>query len=361
MIPEGKIGPRSVVIMAVLAISPNVFYASSIAADYGLNAAWMVILAAGLLALIASYIPKKLMDRFPQQTITEVGYQVLGKYLGFAAGLMIFNFFLMDSSLSLRLTADRVLTAYMPNTPVPVMMLALLVVGIGGAYLGLEAIARAVVIAHWLLLVTVFVPIVLTVNFWEPDNLAPWLGAGLPAIGIGGLSMIGLFADIFLIAVIYPSISKSQGGNIWVSSVFWGMLLLVITTLGVQLVFPTPVLSETLFPLTQVSRLVYMGRFLQRIDAFIAFFWIGMYAFRFSLVFLLALNTLTQLLRLPYYRPFMFSLGAVVFALGLIPRDIMEATYIVTGIFWRTSWAIVFGLPGIMLLVSLFRKGVKAG
>lgn len=363
MISQGKIGPRSVVIITALSISISCFYASSIAADYGGYAAWLVILLAGLVALALSFFPARLMRSFPDSTIIEVCYQVLGKYLGFLVGLIFAGHFLLEAALSLRLGCDRILTSYMPNTPLSVMMLAMLSVGLAGAYLGLEAVARAIVIAFGLLLFTLFFPILVSVNFMDYLNLFPLLGAGLPAVALGGVSMVGMFSDVLLISVIYPSISKFKDGrvNVWAPSIWWALVILLFTTIGAQLIFPPTILTENLFPLVQVTRLVYLGRFFQRIDAFLAFFWIGAYGFRYALVLLLAANVLAQLLRLPYYRPLLISLGVIAFAIGMIPHDMIETTYIVTSIFWRTGWLIAFVLPGILLLVSYFRRGVNNG
>ena len=360
MISQGKIGPRGVVIITALSISMSSFYASSIAADYGGYAAWLVILLAGLIALALSMLPGRLMRRFPDSTIIEVCYQVLGKYLGFLVGLVFVGHFLLEASFGIRLGSDRILTSYMPNTPLSVLMLGMLLVGLAGAYLGLEAVARAIVIAYGLILFTVIFPILAAVNFMDLYNLFPLLGSGLPAVALGGVSMVGMFSDVLLISVIYPSISKDDRVNVWASSIWWGLAILLFTTIGIQLIFPPTILTENLFPLVQASRLVYLGRFFQRIDAFLAFFWMGAIAFRFSLVYLLAANTLTQLLRLPYYHPFLLSLGVIAFSIGMIPHDIIETTYIVTGIFWRTGWLIAFVLPGILLLVSYFRRGVNS-
>lgn len=363
MISQGRIGPRSAVIITVLFVSLSLFFAPSIAADYGITAAWMVISLAGLLAMAASVLPWLLMRNFPDRTIIEVGYVVAGRYLGFILGLIIFSYFLLNMAVSLRMVGERIQAAYLPGTPLSVTMLTLLAVGAVGAFLGLEAIARAIVIASGLLLASGLIPILLTRNFWNMFNFLPWLGSGLKPIAIGGISMMGMFSDVLLLALIYPSISKEQrgGGNIWLQSAFWCFVLAFFITVGTQMVFPYPVLNENLFPLTQVSRLVYEGRFLQRIDAFISFFWYGAYAFKFSLAYLLAANALTQLLRLPYYRPFLFGLGIIAFTLGMVPHDIMESTYIVTNIIWRLSPAVAFLLPGLLFLVTLFRRKEGAG
>ncbi|NPV90296.1 MAG: endospore germination permease [Firmicutes bacterium] len=363
MIPQGKIGSKGAVIVIAMFIALNFFFAPTIASTYGFTAAWLVVLLAGLLAMLAAVLPWLLMRKFPDQTIIEVGYTLAGKYLGFIINLLIFNYFLLDMVFTLRISAERIQVAYLPVTPLEVVMLTLLLVGVGGACLGLESIARSIVIASGLLLASILIPIILTYNFWNAYNFFPLLGSGFKPIAIGGISMIGVFSDVIMLALIYPSISKSQGGksNLWSRSVLWGMVLGLVMTVGSQLLFPYLVLNESLFPFLQVSRIVYLGRFVQRLDVFLAFFWFGAYALRFAMVYLLTMFSLAQLLRLPYHHPFLYSLGVIAFTLALIPHDIVEATNIVSGVFWRTSWLVAFILPGVLLLVSQFRgrEGAK--
>ncbi|NPV91256.1 MAG: endospore germination permease [Firmicutes bacterium] len=355
---QGKLGSRPAIIATVLTISLSIFFIPTIAADYGHNAAWMVILLAGVLAIVLSLILNRLMRLFPDKTIVEVSYIVLGKYLGFLAGLLIFAFFLFDSALSLRLIGDRITTIYLPSTPLSVAMVYLLIGGVFCAYLGIEPIVRGVAISWGFLLVAALLPIILSFPFWKVQNLFPLFGSGWKPIAIGGLSMLGLFSEVILLAVIYPSISTKQPENLWTPSIVWALVLMLITTIGVELVFPYPVLNETLFPLAQVSRLVYLTQYIQRIDSFISFIWMGAMTYKFALVYTVTVFTLTQLFRLPYYKPFIFGLGIIVFTLGMLPHDIIEVTYLISEWFWRIGWVIAFALPGIMLLVFYFRRRV---
>lgn len=361
MKPEGRIGPHAAVVAASLLPSMYILFAPSIAADYGLSAAWLVQLAAGLFALALSLFPDRLMSRFKGRTIIEVGYLLLGGFGGFAAGLLIFVFFLIDTALDLRIVADRITTVYLPSTPLSVVMLTMALTGLWGAYLGIETISRSILVGYRIMLLSVIIPVGLSAIFWNVGNFFPLLGTGPVNIAKGGAAMAGMFSEmVVLLAIIYPAIkTRPKDTGIITRSALWAAVFLFIATIGVQLVFPAPILNENLFPLVEVSRLVFLSRFVQRIDAITTFIWISGMLFKYTLLLIAALYSLTQLLRLPYYRPFLLPVSIIVFALANLPHNIIQSHNLASKFGWPIGLVIGFALPGFLLLVAHLRPGVK--
>ncbi|NLK52535.1 MAG: endospore germination permease [Syntrophomonadaceae bacterium] len=351
MLSEGKIGPAEAVCTASILLCLNALVSASIAADYGLQAAWMVLLLVGGLSGIGVVILMRLMEHYPDQSIIEVSQEVLGPVPGFMIGMIFFFFFLLAAVLFLRVEADRIVTVYLPDTPTSVLVLFMLITGVVSAFIGLESLSRTLHILSIPLIASIILPLILAYNFWDWNNLFPLWGSGLSGILKGGFLLSGMFADILILALIYPSIRVNKTAQIWSKALILGVSTNVATTIGVLLVFPIPNINENLFPVVQTARLVFLSRFVQRVDAFFAFFWMIAIMLKFNVLFYASCISLTRLLKLPYYKPLIYPLSVIVFALAFIPKDIIQVTEWIALGAWRWNGLIAYGLPALLLLI----------
>jgi spore germination protein KB len=360
MIQQGKIGPREAMSIITTVISVNALLSGAIAADYALHAGWLAIIVAGGLAALGTLFSARLMAHYPDKGLIGVGQEVLGPTGGFCIGLLYFNLFLLASALFLRLEADRIALVYLPDTPAPVIALFMTLAGLGVAYLGLEALGRMSLVFSSVVIGGLLLPLFLSANFWNWNNLFPLLGTGISDILKGGLSLHGLFSEIIILAVFYSSIKVSSSPmSFWYQPLLIGLLVNVIAALITLLVFSVPAITENIFPVVQTSRLIYLGRFFQRIDAFFAFFWMIAICLKFIILFFTSNVILAELLKLPYYKPFIVPLGIIVFSLAFLPSDLNQATHLATHMAWRWSGIIAFLLPAVMLIICQLKQPKK--
>jgi len=355
MISEGKIGPSEASAIPTVLLCLNALFAGSLAADYGLNACWLVLLIAGGLTFVGIFFSAQLMNYYPDKSIVEVSRVVLGPIPGFLVGIIFLNLFLLGSVLFLRLETDRILTVYLPNTPEFAMSGALVIAGIIGAYIGLEALARTAKILIIFIIISIILPLIMAYNFWNWNNLFPLGGSGLVEITEGGLSMSGMYVEIIILAVIYPSIKIASPRALWYPPLLTGVLVNTLVALFSLLIFSIPALNETIYPVVQSARLIYLGRFIQRIDIFFAFFWMIAITLKFTFLFYATNVLLTRLLKLPYRKPFLIPLGIIVSSLSFIPNNIIESLHLISDIAWRWNGLLVFSLMLFMLLVHYLK------
>ena len=83
---------------------------------------------------------------------------------------------------------------------------------------------------------------------------------------------------------------------------------------AVMVFFGIPSLKRNPVSIVQSARLIYLGRFIQRIDIFFAFFWMIGICLKYTILFYAANVGLTRLFKLPYRKPFLIPLG-----LSLLP------------------------------------------
>lgn len=359
MISEGKIGPAEAASVPLLLLAINALFSGVTAVDHGLQAAWLVILIAGLLTCAGVFFSVRLMQNYPGQSIIEVSRTLLGPIFGFMISLAFFNQFLIGSALFLRLETERILTVYLPNTPFYALMGTLVLVGIGGAYLGLEALARSTKILVVFIIASILLPLFMTYNFWTWHNIFPLGGSGMHGIVRGGFSMSGMFTEIIILAVIFPAIKISSPGRLWFQPLLIAIAFHILVALLNLLLFGVPTLNETLFPVVQSARLIFLGRFIQRIDILFAFFWMIGICLKYIILFYATDVILTRLLKLPYRKPFLIPLGIIVSSLAMFPNSMIQATDIISNIAWRFNGLITFSLMLLVLLVHYFKPPPK--
>jgi hypothetical protein len=80
---------------------------------------------------------------------------------------------------------------------------------------------------------------------------------------------------------------------------------------------------------------------------------------KFIALFFTSSVVLAELLKLPYYKPFIVPLGIIVFSLAFWPSDLDQATHLATHVAWRWSGIIAFLLPAVMLIICQLKQPKK--
>jgi len=322
----------------------------------GRTAAWLVLLVATLVAAIAFLPTAILLERYRDKSIIEIGEELLGPIGNAFFTIIIFLFFLVITSLILRQYAERTITVSLNNLPLSVAMVMLLVGAAVACYLGLDAINRSVWIVGFIIIFLLLLVQLLPFPYWQTDYLFPLGGPGLKEILFEGLKRSSLFSEVLLLAVIYPSLPKSSARPVGLTGLFLSGLIMAFTIFTTQLVFPVPVFQEMSLPTFETSRLIYFGRFVQRLESVFVPLWVLACLIKVSLGCYLMCFILTRWLKLPYYRPFILPVVVITMAIAFIPANINEAVWVDTQIVRAFGAIPAFGLPALLLPFAFWRR-----
>lgn len=102
----------------------------------------MAVFGGGLLSVLVVYLATTLGLRFPRLTPFEYARSIYAKWLGSLLGLSLVAFNLVAGTLVLRSPGDFLITAILPDTPISVTIATMLMLVCGGAWLGIQALAR---------------------------------------------------------------------------------------------------------------------------------------------------------------------------------------------------------------------------
>lgn len=354
---ENKIELKEAIMLVTMALITELFLTfPAVLGHKGQTAAWLVLLVATLVAAVAFLPTAILLERYPEKTIIEIGEELLGPIGNAFFALIIFLTFLAITSLILRQYAERTITVSLNNLPLSVAMVMLLVGAAVACYLGLEAINRSVWIAGFIIVFMLLLVQFLPFPYWQTDYLFPLGGSGLKEILFEGLKRSSLFAEVLMLAVIYPSLPKGAVRSVGLTGLLLSGLIMALTIFTTQLVFPVQVFQEMSLPTFETSRLIYFGRFIQRLESIFIPLWVFACLIKVSLGCYLMCLILTRWLKLPYYRPFILPVVVITMATAFIPANVSEAVWVDTQIV-RVFGAIpAFGLPVLLLLLAFWRQ-----
>ncbi|MBC7105573.1 MAG: GerAB/ArcD/ProY family transporter, partial [Firmicutes bacterium] len=101
----------------------NIFVVMSVpAVESAGRDGWLPVLLAYLIATPLGLSQVKLAMLFPGQTVVQYLPVALGRHAGRAAALLYFTTFGLFSAVIYRETAELIVTAFLPRTPIPVVV-----------------------------------------------------------------------------------------------------------------------------------------------------------------------------------------------------------------------------------------------
>ena len=280
------------------------------------NAAWINIIYITVIALILYAITIKIYD--PKYgTVIDAAEKAGGKPLKIITGIISVIVLLTNMSFIVRAYPETVKTVLLPQIQIPMITTVYLFTAAVGAYIGIESNARIQAIfmpAAGALLIGFFL---LSMPYWKLNNLMPVFGNGLYSIFAKGSIYVSIFSDVIILNFLSPYINikrdiKSSGKTAIITS---GIVsLMIIGTYN--LVYPYPMSSEFILPVYQITRIVRIGTFFQRLESLFQFIWsIGIYLYT-SLYIAVIAEVIRESFGLRYSRPLIFPIAATVGAMS---------------------------------------------
>lgn len=355
---EGHMGYAEAVLLVLTAITVKLLlpFPAQMARLAG-PAGWMVVVGIVLWGTLGALVLSRLMQRFPDHSLPEVVRKVTGEWPGLVINLGLVVWLVADGSLVLRMFTETFIASVLPRTPPSTLSFLALAVALYAGYLGLESIARANLVI-WPVMGAAFLTVLFfTLPQARLDWLFPLWGPGPATVAVLSLQTVGVVSEVALLAIYGfafrrpGELRRSALHSLWAA----GAALTVTVAIYVA-VFGAAGAAHHPFPFFGLARMVYVGRFFQRMEAVFVLFWILGALIRLSIMLHAAAVTLTVTLRAPYYRPLLFPLALLMFSLGLVPPDFVSAMRVEEA--YRLLAAIpAFVLPLLLLAGATVRRG----
>ena len=140
---KGKISSLQMAIMLYPAIiATGIISVPSIVAKYAQNDLWILPIVASLLGFLTVYIAYELHKLFPKQTVIQFSEQILGKFFGKMISLCILIFYLIATGHMVRGYSEFIVSSFLINTPISVIMASMVLLCAFAVQGGLEVFGR---------------------------------------------------------------------------------------------------------------------------------------------------------------------------------------------------------------------------
>lgn len=297
------------------------------------NATWINIIYVSLIVLFLYYI----IGRFykPEYgTFVSAAEKIGGKTLKRITGVIIAAVFVINIAFEVRSYPETVKTVLLEETKMQIIIILYILTSAVGAYLGIESNARI----H-----SIFIPIagvimlgffLLSMPYWKINNIMPILGNGAENIFIKGTQNICMMSDITVLNYLMPHISIKRDIK---NSGYIAIIISAVVSLFIigtyNLIYPYPVSSDFILTVYQISRIVKVGMFFQRWEAFFQFVWsIGMYLYT-SLYISVIAGVIAEAFDLKFSKILVFPIAIIVTSVAFMINMQNSLTMLAAGIY----------------------------
>lgn len=321
--------------------------------------AWVVVLLGLPVCLPIIGLLVWLTNRFEGMNLFEINDIVFGKIAGKAVSICYLWFFLTLTALNLRDVGDFVEIAIMRKTPKVVIVLLFAFVCAWAVRFGIEVVTRYSALFVTVDLLILAVTILLTLNLIDLKNFLPVFSQPPMRYLQGVHTIITIpFGEMvaFMMLVSFVNFPKKKIKKYF----FVGYIIGDLSLLAV--VFrDTAVLGKAaaLFALPpfETLRMATLTENISRMEILFAVVLIILLFFKVSLLYYVTVLAVSQLLRMPSFRPLILTVGAVVvtYAYNLYPSTVAHAASgkETTPFIWLFF---EFMLPLLTMAVALLRK-----
>lgn len=360
MIKEGKIGFVEIFALLFLSNIGRVFLTLPASAiNDGRTMVWLLVLLSTAGSLITFWIVAELMKRHQKQTIVEVSETLLGPYLGTLVNIVFFLYFVAVMAFLARGYAEAILVTTLPRTPISIVLFFFFAGSLISCYYGLEVLARVARLSITFVAVGIFILFISVMERTEVSFLFPIFSQEPGLLVYQAIDKYTLVTEGLLAAVIILSVSGGwqKFKNATYLAILLGGITLLLVCMSILLIFGVPSSNELLIPFFNLSRLISLGRYFQRVEAVFLLTWVMVGMIKLAVTLYAATLVAARTLKVPDYRPLLWVVTLLCAVLSIIPPDLP------TNMEWESEYLRSFpglfataALPFLLLIVSRIRK-----
>ncbi|MFZ5988572.1 MAG: GerAB/ArcD/ProY family transporter [Bacillota bacterium] len=326
------------------------------------TAGWILCIYAAILALLLFLLISKLYSRFEGKDIIDLAEMVGGSIGRAIVGMVLVINYVFILSIVLRQFGEDLKIIALTQSPISFVILFFLVGMAVAAYFGIEPIVRLGAILIPIVAIGFFIIIISASEHFKITNILPILGTGPNEIFVKGIPKISIFSGLSVLFLMVPFIgSNGNLKRVGIVSILISAFFLTLGTLAYLIVFPYPTAVEGVLPVYQLSRLIYFGRFFQRIESLFVLVWTGAALIYLSIVLFFIIYVLKKAFKLKYERPLIAPAAVIIFTLSLLPKSLMSTVELEARVFRVFAWIVTFALPAVLLLIATLLKRKKEG
>lgn len=368
MLEPGRISVRQlIVVMLLIQIGDMILVYPSLIAGAAQQDAWLASLIGIPFGLFTVWIMLQLYKQAPGLTLIEGLSKIFGKWMGAILGLWYLFYFMVMAATIVREAGDFLTTQILPETPIRVIHLILVIVLVWGIKYGLESLSRAGELLIPIVVMFIAFQVICLLPQIEVARLEPVFASGAKSIAAGAaLAVAYPFGELLPVLMLIPyALNRPHRTRDLLMTALIGFLMLTMIVTVALMVLGPFFTQHSIYASFILSQRISIGNFLERIESVMATIWIISTYFKAVIYFYCFVLGSAQLFTLRSYRPIIMPSGMIIFGMAIILAPTLTYYQVIVSkywVYWDLTCALVIPLCG--LLVCYVRKrwsGQKLG
>ncbi|MBJ6362697.1 endospore germination permease [Paenibacillus sp. GCM10012307] len=317
--------------------------------------AWISALIGVPVGMLAAWFLFHFANQFPNMSLVEINWTVLGKWLGSALTIIYLLSFFTVSVVQIRQVSDFITSQMMTETPLRAINMLMTIIVMIGVWSGLQTFARTGEIFIMLFAFMFLLLIILLMPQIKVDNILPMMRHSFSSFAQGVVYFVSYsFLEMYVFLMIFPYVKRSSHlfRDYMLSALLGGVAIFLIVT--TSLLVLGPFLSRFhLFATYILAKKISIGGFLDRLEAILVVNFILSTYFKATLFAYGFVMGITRLLKLKDYRILIVPVGFMIFGYSYIVYPNLVVLNNVTPA-W-SLWDMTHN-PIILLLIYIIHK-----
>lgn len=232
---------------------------------------WIAILLAMVMSCLIFIVYARIITLFPGKGLFDILDNLFGKILGRIISLLFIWYAFHLGALVIRNFTEFIHIVSLEETPQNFLALISVILVIWAIRAGVEVIGRWIAIFFPIMVITVIIHTLLTINLIEVKNLEPVLYYGLQPVFSSAFSAFAFpFAETVLFLTVLGNLRKNSSPyKVYFLSLLIGGSFILLIALRTIMVLGIANSSIQLFPSYRAIRLISVGNFIQRMEILI--------------------------------------------------------------------------------------------
>lgn len=352
----GRLGAPELTALLIIYSVSDVFlsYPSRIITE-GATAGWMIPLFAGIVVLMVWLGIDWMLKKSGSLNVVDS----LAAFVPFpviSVGLVVLSvFILLQTSLILREFTEAIVATVLPKTPPIIIALTFLLTVLYLSSKGIEAISRTALMFMYFFIAGTILLLVLPLSWVQAVQLLPIWGNGIKNVVEYGWLNTSTYFQVLLLLLLAPALRKeSMRTKAGIYSIIASSLLVSAFVMVLLGTFTFPVADKMTYPIYQLSRVIYVSRFIQRLEAIFVFLWTSAAVIKMGLGLWLTAYLFAYAQKIPVYRPLLFIFALILFILTFLPPDLPTVLGLAGSIYETYGGIITILFPLIVVAMVYF-------
>lgn len=311
----------------------------------------------GIITFVFLAIILILYKNFANMDIVDIADYVGGKPLLIFTAVITILYLLLSFVLTFSEFIQNLQNVLFQNAPQEYLSIIFGVVVAISIFLGIRGIFRTGSIVAPVIIIGFLLMFLSLQNEIDFTNFFPLFGNGVSNFFLEGFSHVGKYEGVFLILLVTPFVQNYK--KIGYSSFMLATLFIIPSLFLLVGIIPYPSITENYFPIFELTKLITLGRFVQRVESVFIILWLMATFLYLSLALSFTIELFQKIFCIKYSHRLIptFTTIAVCISSMLSSHDILLK--IRSFVFSNITPVIIIVNPIILLILANIKRRYK--